>query len=188
MRKLALFVLMLSMTSMVGCGFDFGSEPEVNELAKQLLPGTWSDSSGQFSLTFNEDGEITGFTCSTLPEELANIKFDGSVFSIDFPDLNLELEIQLLLQVAKVDTTGLVTITYRGELAGIVGALFDPGYIEINITGQLDNVNNPTRMTGTLSATAFPSRMLQTLGGLEPEISIGEDIYFDVLLSGQLPG
>jgi hypothetical protein len=180
MKKLALLVVMVSLTGMVGCGFEgFGcSEADVNDLAKAAMPGTWADPAGQVSITFDENCQITGFTFPSLPPELANVTFDGSTFTIPIPGQAMTVSAALVLQTATVDDAGNVVIEYRGELAGFAG-MFDPGYVQIIINGQLDNPSNPTDFSGSVSAVAYPSPFLQSLAGLQPEISISEAAYFD---------
>lgn len=189
MRKFALLAIMVSLTGMVGCGFEGfgGSEAEVNELAKAVMPGTWADPAGQVTITFDENCQITGFSFPNLPAELANVKFDGSTFTIPIPGVSFTVSAALTLQRAIVDEAGNVTIEYRGELTGFVG-MFDPGYVQINITGQLDNPSNPTVFSGSVTAVAYPSAFLQNIAGLESEISISEASYFDATKTNQLPG
>jgi hypothetical protein len=83
----------------------------------------------------------------------------------------------MVLEEATVDETGLVTIKYRVELTSTI---INPGTIEIAITGQVDDADNPTQMTGTLSATLYTSSLLQDFGDMDPEISLGSNISFTV--------
>jgi hypothetical protein len=178
MRKLATLAVMMAMTGMVGCGFQPAvPEPEINELAKQVLPGTWSDPAGLISFTINDEGQITGLSGLALPDELSDLKFDGSTFSFTVPGYDMQLDAQLQPEVITVDEDGSVNIQYRGELVGFPD-LIDPGYVQINVTGQLDDVNNPTGLTGSVTAIAYPSGIVQGLFDLPEQVSIAEQITF----------
>jgi hypothetical protein len=180
MRKLAMLVVMVGMMGVVGCGSGvFFDEPEINDQAKTALPGTWSDSEGEISISFAADGQITGISGSALPLELAGVTFDGSSFSFTVPEIGMELGAQLVPEVVTVGPDGSVDIQYRGELTGAL-ALLNPGYIQITVTGQLDDVNDPSTLTGSLSATAYLSDMLQSLLGLDEEMDLMSDFNFVV--------
>jgi hypothetical protein len=180
MKKILALLAMISMTSLVGCGLDSTStEAEVNDLAKAVLPGTWTDSTGTVALTFDENCQITGFTFTELPEELTGLVFDGSTFNFTIPDVGMSVSASLTLLTANVADDGTVTIEYEGALEGFLGT-FDPGYVVITLTGSLDDVGNPTTFTGSLTAVARPSSMLQTLLGLASDISIASDVTFAV--------
>ncbi len=178
MKKLAMILAMVSMTSLMGCGFDFLLEPEINERAKAVLPGTWSDPSGNVSIIFDENCQIIGFDFPNLPAELAELRFDGTTFTLPIPGQELKVSATLMLEVATVDEAGNVKVEYRGELTGFMD-IFDPGYVKIILTGKLDDPSAPTSFSGSIAGYAYPSEFLQNLIGLAPEISIADAAHFD---------
>ncbi len=156
-KTLLILSLALTVSVLTGCG-GVGlptSGSDINDLAKQTLPGTWQGDG--ISFTADENGNITDMDISdALPEELQNIKLDGTPFQIDIPGYKT-VTATLSLESATVNEDGSVNIVYKGTVTGgIEGFLasMTNSYVEIDINGQLDDINNPSSMTATATATA----------------------------------
>ncbi len=158
---------------LTGCGgVGLPTTGDINDLAKQTLPGTWQGDGVSFNV--DENGNITDIDiAAVLPAELENVKLDGTPFQIDIPGYKT-VTASVSLESATVNEDGSVDIKYKGTISGgIEGFLasLTSSYIEINITGQLDDVNNPTSMTAEAGATAH------VLGN---EYEIGTSPQFDL--------
>ncbi len=161
-KLIGIVLLGISLSVLTGCGgvgigAPGANNPETNELAKQTLPGTWQGPAGT-SITFDTNGNITDINLdNVLPDNLKGIKFDGSEFDLPIPGTNLTVTATLTLQKAIVNDDGSVEIVYKGQatggLAGLLGSITG-AYVTINVNGQLDDLNNPAELTGTISGTA----------------------------------
>ena len=161
---MSLVILLIS-----GCGLTIptASGPEINDRAKQILPGTWTGPQDT-SITFDANGTITDINFdSVLPPELQGLKLNGSEFEINLPVVG-SITATLTLQKAIVNDDGSVEVVYKGQasggIAGLLGSITD-SYVTINITGQLDDVNNPTTLTGTVTGTASVAGTQYPIGG-----------------------
>ncbi len=155
-KFLIIVSLSLSISILTGCGgVGLPTTGDINDLAKQTLPGTWRGDG--VSLTVDDNGNITNLDiAAVLPEELENIKLDGTPFQLDIPGYKT-VTASVSLQSATVNEDGSVNIKYKGTVTGGVEgflASVTNSYVEIDITGQLDDINNPTSMTASAVATA----------------------------------